>query len=475
MNLPKFMYNKEHDEDIFSSLEVKLKNGNYAIAQAAGKNAVRGDTPTLLILDEWAFVKDDEEIWAAASFAMSQSEGDCIIISTPFGTSGLYHKFWVDAERGTGAFNPIKVHWTENPKSSKDLTWVVDENGDKKPWSPWYEERCKEASYDQVRIAQELDLSFAGSKLLALDPAEIGRQRARINNEKIRPRMYFDFNTKVPFVDYETFCHVFEMPQRGEKYILACDVAYKGSDYSTIQVINVKTLNQAAEYQGKVDPDIFAHMIANLGSWYNKGFVVVEANNHGLVTGFELRNQIKYPNMYESKSSHPKDIHVRHIDYVVRLGDGIPGFMTTSASRPAVVNSIRETMRDSDVRINSVRLIGEMDTFIRNEKRNGREEAEKGYHDDLVIAYGIALYILATDYYNHTVSKERSKAMLEAMSFNSNNYEGIAETPEEKEIRLKQEKELDEGFIPPGAGGLWLGSSEEDKEDDPNDTSWLIG
>ena len=472
--LPEFLYEKERDESVFSALEVVLNNGNSAIAQAAGKNAVRGGTLTLLVLDEWAFVKDDEDIWTSASFAMSQSEGDCIIISTPHGTGNLYHKFWVEAERGRGAFNPIRVHWTENPKASEDLEWRMNEDGVEVPWSPWYEERCKEANYDAVKIAQELDLSFAGSKLLALDPAEIARQKNRIYGENVQPIMYYEFDSPTrPFVGNETYCRVWEMPKEGERYLIAADVAYKGADYSTIQVLNVKTHNQAAEYQGKVDPDIFAHMIAKIGKSYNNAFVVVEANNHGLVTGLELRNRIKYQNLYESKSSHPKDIYVRHIDYVVRNGDGIPGFMTTVSSRPSVVNAIRVFMRETDLRINSPRLIDEMETFIRTDK--GRAEADKGYHDDLVMAYGIALYILETEYHNQYISRARSKAMLEAMTFNSNAFEDRPETPEERTRRLQAEADMKENdYVPPGAGGLWLEQPDKD-EDDPNDISWLLG
>jgi hypothetical protein len=214
-------------------------------------------------------------------------------------------------------------------------------------------------------------------------------------------------------------------------------------------------------------------MIAKIGKAYNNAFVVVEANNHGLVTGLELRNKIKYPNLYEGTSSHPKDIFVRHIDYVVKNGDGIPGFMTTSASRPSVVNAIRVFMRETDLKINSRRLLDEMDTFIRNDK--GRAEADKGYHDDLVMAYGIALYILETEYHNQYISRSRAKAMLEAMTFNASSIEEKPETPEEKSRRLQLEAEMkDKDYVPPGAGGLWLQKPEED-EDDPNDISWLIG
>ena len=474
INLPDFIYSKNRDEVSMATMKIEHANGNIAIAKAAGKNAGRGDAPTLLILDEWAFVKDDDDIWTAAAPSLSQTEGDCIVISTPNGTGNLYHKFWVDAARGDGAFNPIKVHWTENPKSAIDLEYREDSKGILKPWSPWYEKRCKEVQYDGVKIAQELDLSFEGSKLLALDPDLIARQRQRIETENIRPVVYFDVTAESHnLVGTVQPCHIFEAPKLQAKYIVACDVAYRGDDYSTIQVLDVDTLNQVAEYQGKCDPDVFARYIEKIAMYYNTAFVVVEANNHGLVTCFELRNQLKYPRLYESKSI--KEIHVRWIDYKVNPGDGIPGFQTTAQSRPGLVNAMREAFRETTATVNSIRLIGEMETFVRNLKKNGKEEAEKGYHDDLVMAYGIALYIRQTEYYNVVNAKNMYKSMLEAMTFNASSSEGAEETPDEKTQRLRDKKDFDENFIPPGAGGLWLGSDDEADEDDPNDLSWLVG
>ena len=40
-------------------------------------------------------------------------------------------------------------------------------------------------------------------------------------------------------------------------------------------------------------------------------------------------------------------------------------------------------------KINSVSLLKQMLTFVK--KENGKKEAEQGYHDDRVMAYGIAL------------------------------------------------------------------------------------
>lgn len=472
-NLPAFIFDPAIDEVSSAAKKIEMTNGNVAKAKAAGKNAGRGDSPTLLVLDEWAFAKDDNDIWTAAAGSLAQTLGDCIVISTPNGTGNLYHQWWVKAAAGKGSFNPIKVHWTENPKSSVGLEMRADSKGILKPWSPWYEERCQEYDYDPVKIAQELDLSFEGSKLLALDPDEIARHRNHIQNKKIQPVMYFDFDViKNPLTSSKTPCHLFKMPKNGAKYVLAADVAYQGVDFSTIQVIDADTLEQVAEYQGKCDPDVFAGHIGRLGKFYNNAFVAVEANNHGLVTCFKLRDN-GYPNLFYTKSI--KDIHVRWIDYKVEKGEGIPGFQTTAKTRPSVVNAIRQVFRETDAVINSIRLVDEMQTFIRNTKKGGREEAEQGYNDDLVMAYGIALYIRQTEYYNVLNAKDMYKSMLEAIDFSTSSYEGRDETAEEKAERMRQAKDFEENFIPPGAGGLWLDNNTENDEDDPNNIGWLLG
>lgn len=462
------------DNEITSSqtvLEIGSKDGNFKNrikASAAGPQAGRGESPTLLILDEWAFVQWDSDIWMSVAVSLSMTGGDCIVISTPNGTGNKYHQFWVEAESGRSAFNPIKIHWTENPVAAKGLHWKYDYKGRRYPTSPWYEEQKQKLNFDPVKIAQELDLSFLGSKLLALEIEDIDKARDNLEERGVQPICYFN---PMPEQDYFTKMdngfHIFKMPVKGKSYILAADVAYKGVDKSTIQILDVETAEQVAEYQGKVDPDRFAYFINKVALFYNEAYVVVEANNHGYVTCFELRNKLKYKKLFHSKSL--KDLYVQQYDFDVNEGDSIPGFQTTVATRPSVVNSIRIALRDRVI-INSRRLISEMETFIID--KNGKEVAESGYHDDLIMAYGIALYIRETEYKNATYSKRMTEAMLDAISYNSNGIYQKNETPEQKAIRLEQEANgaSFEGKI---IGGIFTNKSLS-KQDDDNDIGWLF-
>jgi hypothetical protein len=444
--------------------KLEFSNGSWVEAKASSPNAGRGESLTMLVLDETAFIKDDEDIWMGAGMALSATKGKCIMISTPNGTGGLYHKTWIDAINGENDFNDMSVHWTENPQSSEGLEWRKDiTTGKDIPWSPWYEEQCKRLGYDSVKIAQELDLSFEGSKYLAIDGAIIERYDKMTRNKKPNLFIKYDYLYKgTPqagsFVTNETNFHVFKKPEPGRSYIVGVDVARgDGKDYSTIQVLDVETLEQVAEFRERIGVDLFPYLIDWVGRTYNNAFVVVEANSFGLGVGYDLRDKLQYKRLFYSKNT--QEMHVRPYDYKVDLGVEIPGFQSTKTSRPAVVKSIVEHLREGGIIIHSQRLVAEMSTFIMN---GDKPEAEKGYNDDLLMAYGIALYIRNTEYNNVSATKNMYKNMLDAMSFSTNSSFGVVKD----EVKVPR-KDID---IPSGSGGLFFGNG--DTEDD-DDLSWL--
>jgi hypothetical protein len=70
-----------------------------------------------------------------------------------------------------------------------------------------------------------------------------------------------------------------------------------------------------------------------------------------------------------------------------------PGFTMSMKTRPLVVNKFREYVGDKSVIIRSKRLLEEMKVFI---WRNGRPEAQLGYNDDLVMSFGIGMFLRDT-------------------------------------------------------------------------------
>ena len=451
---------------------IQLTNKSYAQAKASSQQAGRGDSLTLLVMDETAFIEHAEPIWLSAGLALATTEGKCIMISTPNGTGNLYHETWIRAENKENNFHSMTVHWTENKYCADGLEIKVTPEGEKVYWSPWYEERLKDYNYDNVKIAQELDLSFEGSKRLAIENELITKYEKRLLLDEykkiVKNKIYYDHKAEQGkrFVQYETNFHIFKKYVKGHNYILGCDVARgDGKDFSTIQIIDVDTLEVVGEYRGKIAPDLFALLIEKIGRDYGSAYLVVEGNSFGLATAIDLHRKMNYPNMFFSKSV--KDIYVRPYDYKVETDETIPGFQTTSRTRPLIINNIRVHLRDGSLRIYSKRLLAEFRTFIQNGER---PEAERGKNDDLIFALAIALFVRDTEYENVIQSKEMYRGMLNAIGYSSQSLDGVAHST----LNEKEKAPADVEDIPPGAGGLFFNDFQEADDDDDDDIGWLL-
>ena len=399
--------------------QIVLSNGSFCKAVASGKNAGRGETLTLLILDETAFIENAEEIWMAAKLALSAESAKCIMISTPFGTGNLYHSTWTGSRKGENNFVRSEVHWTQHPVYSKGMEERIDEFGKKYTWSAWYQEQCEAFKFDRVKIAQELDLSFEGSAAVVIDNHIIERYEKDIQG--IKPICYYDYKEpEEKFVGRVTNFHVWERPKENTNYLISSDIARGDShDYSTIQVLDADNLAQVAEYQGKIAPDMLAQVLYDIGKTYNDAYIVAEANNFGLVTTLALKKTLKYPSdrIHHSKSFNK--IYVRHggVNFVDKDSD-IPGFQTTVKTRPLLMSCLLKYMRDGQVKIKSSRLLDEFKTFVYKPESDKPEHAD-GYHDDLIFAFAIGLFIRDTEFDNVFQSKAFFKAMLDSISYRS--------------------------------------------------------
>ena len=99
----------------------------------------------------------------------------------------------------------------------------------------------------------------------------------------------------------------------------------------------------------------------------------------------------------------------------------IPGFTMSSKTRPMVVGKFQEYIGDKGVTLHSKRLIEEMKTFV---WRNGRPEAQLGYNDDLVMAFGIAMYVRDTALKFRQRGIDITKQALNNMGVNRTQYQG---------------------------------------------------
>jgi hypothetical protein len=161
------------------------------------------------------------------------------------------------------------------------------------------------------------------------------------------------------------------------------------ADYSTFHIFKLETLEIIGEYQGKPTPDMYANMLNQIGREYGGCMLVVENNNIGY-TVLDKLIELQYPNLYYSiKSTHE---YVEQHQAEVR-NSAVPGFTTSMKTRPLIVAKLEEFIRNKLIKIYSSRTVNEMKTFI---WKNGKPQAMKSYHDDLIMALAIGCWVRDT-------------------------------------------------------------------------------
>jgi len=321
-----------------------------------------------LIIDEAAFIDKIDTIWTAAQQTLSTG-GGCIALSTPNGVGNWFHKQWMGAEEGTNQFNTIRLHWTDHPERDE----------------VWRKEQDKILGPSQA--AQECDTDFLSSGQSVVDPAIL--------------QWYKEELTEAPIEELgmDRGFWVFRQPDYTKEYIVVADVARgDGSDYSACQVFEVEDMEQVAEYKGQLSTTDYGNFLIEVATKYNDALLVVENNNIGWATIQTIIDR-GYKNLfYQSKDLQVVDVeHQINNKYRAQDRNMVPGFSTTTKTRPLVIAKMEEYTREKLVKIHSNRLIDELFVFIyKSGVTNSKAEAMQGYNDDLVMSYSIALWVRDT-------------------------------------------------------------------------------
>jgi len=376
-NMPDWI--KISDISIDNRTAFELTNGSQIKASTTSSDAGRSEALSLLVVDEAAHVPELEEMWKALYPTLSTG-GRCIALSTPNGVGNWFHQTYIDADEGRNSFFTTKLLWSEHPDRDSD----------------WFERETKNMS--RRDIAQELECNFNMSGETVIHPEDIQRLLSSICAPKHRTG--FDRNY-----------HIWEEFQTGSEYLLVADVSRgDGKDYSVFHIVKLNTMEVVAEYQGKPNLDMFATLLYSAGTEYGNCMVVVENNNIGFSV-LEKLMEMEYPNVYHSiKSTH------EYIDQVTAEGNSsaLPGFTTSSKTRPLIIAKLEEFIRNKMITIYSIRTINEIKTFVWN---NGKPQSMRGYNDDLVMSIAIACWVRDTVITTSKRDIKYATALLDSMVF----------------------------------------------------------
>ena len=374
-NLPEWILIAKIKTDNSTSFE--LSNGSSIKAASTSGDAGRSEALSLLVLDEAEHIEGLEELWTGLYPTLSTG-GRCIALSTPNGVGNWFHKTCADAESKSNNFHLTTLPWHVHPE--RDEVWFKKET----------------RNMSRRQIAQELECNFNTSGETVIDAEDMEWLLANVCEPKHRTG--FDRN----FWIWKEF-------DPTSNYLLVADVARgDGEDFSTFHILELETLEIVGEYQGKPSPDLFANMLNQVGREYGNCMMVVENNNIGY-TVLDKLIEYGYPNIYYSiKSTHE---YVEQYQAEVR-NTAVAGFSTSVKTRPLIIAKFEEFIRNKLIKINSSRVVSEMKTFV---WKNGKPQAMKGYHDDLIMALAIACWVRDTAIQANSRDLNYSKAFVNAI------------------------------------------------------------
>jgi hypothetical protein len=437
------------------------------LSESQSENAGRGDSLSVLIMDEVAFYQSEKmvrQIVASAQPTLNKTGGQMILISTPNGTSGkgaYYYEQVVSARSGEKGTRYLEIDWWEIPDDPRI-------GGPKKSYNHILEKAIKEKYYYKTDIKQKYKLyfepiareSFNDNEWLRASFQDLGDSTYRqeilhdfiiagdkVFNEDVLKKVELKLKEPIRINKFGTEqvdgWWVWKDPIPGHRYIVSIDVGSgTGSDYSSIEVIDVGEYEQVAEYKGFISTPNFSRLIKKVARWYNEGYVIIESNSIGeaIFNGVYYSDLDPYNNVYKQK----------------KVKNGITRFtswITDLKSRKLIVNDFIDWITVDDlweqIKIYSKRLWLEMNTWIWT--GGNKAEHAQGCHDDSIMAFAIGMY-------------NRNKAVISGESFLIND-EGKAISADDDLSDVKVAKQ----------NGFGMMSSEEDDYDEDYMKKYGVG
>lgn len=351
---------------------IAFDNGSRIISRATSPDAGRGLSISLLYLDEFAFVHPNkaQEFWAAMRPTLSTG-GSCIVTSTPnnnedqfaqlwFGAIDVYDDFGNIREGGLGSneFFAIKVKWDEHP--NRDGKWAISNR----------------MQLGVERFAREFECEF------------VSADDTLINGMALNTLKPEDELFKIDEIRW------WEEPTANHVYAVALDPAIgAGSgDYAAIQVYDLLTMNQVAEWRssktqipGQIEVILkilyYIHQTLDNDRSQNgepEIYWTVENNSCGeaALVVIDETGEENFPGFFVHEP---------------RNGRRRKGLTTTSKNKMNACSRLKSLIESQRMRVRSRPLITELKNYVQN---SGSFSAKSGSHDDLISSTLLVIRIL---------------------------------------------------------------------------------
>jgi hypothetical protein len=365
----------------------------FYIGTAGSKKFGRGSDITDYHLSEFAHWDDPEVLTAVEEALMDDAEG---VIETTANGINFAHQLWKKSEEGNSRYKAIFI------------PWVLDDTYRLKMYTPFNDLSQEEKDLVDIFHCEMDQIAWRRKKRKDMSQVELFPQEYPVTSEEAfisSSAMIFDW---IALREHEKFCkepgwrgllkdlgeeiryepnssgnlRIWRMPQLNHVYVIGADIAegVKNGCFSAASVIDINEMEQVAEYHGHIPPDEFGDSLFNLGRFYNNALLAPESwPGVGAVTMAKLVD-LRYPNLWKRKKS----------DYSYKLENQLYGWETTKRTKPILVHTLSEGIKEYKFKIRSRGLISEMKSFVYNGEAM---EPQEGCYSDRVIGFGIAWYL----------------------------------------------------------------------------------
>ena len=375
-NLPKWLQQGIVE---WNKLSIHLENGSKVIASSTSSSAVRGDTYSMILLDEFAFVPNNiaEDFFNSVYPTISSGETTkVVIVSTPKGMN-MFYKMWKNAENEKNSYVPIEVHWNEIPGRDQKFKEETIRNTSERQWM------------------QEFECAFLGS------------EDTLISSAKLATMVFED-----PVRSAADGLDIFEEPKKDNVYIMCVDTCRaQGADYHAFSVIDVTQMpyRMVAKYRNNTLPVLmYPTVIEKMGKYYNNAHVLLEINDVGSEVADILYQEMEYENVLLVSNRGKKGQKVD--GGFGESGKVQYGVRTSYQIKKLGCSILKEMIEQDKLIVTDLDVISEFSTFI---SKGISYEASEGYHDDLVDTLILFSWLTTQTYFREIIDIDTRKKLYE--------------------------------------------------------------
>jgi hypothetical protein len=375
-NLPKWLQQGIVE---WNKLSIHLENGSKVIASSTSSSAVRGDTYSIILLDEFAFVPNNiaEDFFNSVYPTISSGKSTkVVVVSTPKGMN-MFYKMWKNAEKDKNSYVPIEVHWNEIPGRDQKFKEETIRNTSERQWM------------------QEFECTFLGSEDTLISSAKLAT-------------MVFDD----PVKNSTEGLDIFEEPKKDRIYIMCIDTCRaQGADYHAFTVVDVTEMpyRVVAKFRNNEMPVlVYPTLIQKIGKYYNEAHVLVEINDVGSEVADILYQEMEYENVLLVSNRGKKGQKVD--GGFGESGKVQYGVRTSYQIKKLGCSILKEMIEQDKLLIPDLDIISEFSTFI---SKGVSYEASEGYHDDLVDTLVLFSWLTTQSYFREIIDIDTRKKLYE--------------------------------------------------------------